>query len=101
MTHSTSFRLYPSAGFRTTWISLLGSGIVLEKVDDRDRGSGPESDGLWGGSSAGAEYACVVGKSNIVFEGGGESKIDGGAEVGCVCVGLDRDDRLFLNLFGL
>ena len=86
MTHSTSFRLYPSAGFRTTWISLLGSGIVLEKVDDRDRGSGPESDGLWGGSSAGAEYACVVGKSNIVFEGG-ENKIDGGVEgVARVCV---------------
>jgi hypothetical protein len=76
----------------------------LEKVDDRDRGSGPESDGPWGASSAGAEYACVVGKSNIVFEAA-ETKIDGGVEgvapCVCVCVGLDRDDRLFLNLFGL
>jgi len=64
---------------------LLGSGIVLEKVDERDRGSGPESDGLWGASSAGAEYACVVGKSNIVFEAG-ENKIDGGVEGVGVCV---------------
>ena len=66
----------------------------MEKVDDRDKGSGPDSDGLWGPASAGAEYACVVGKSNIVCKGG-EKRIDGGAEkVVCVCVcvvcALDR-----------
>jgi len=64
---------------------LLGSGIVLENVDDRDNGSALESDGLLGSASSGAEYACVVGKSNIGFEGG-EKKIDGGSErVVCVC----------------
>jgi len=45
---------------------LFGSGIVLEKVEERDKGSVPVADGLWLSVSGGADEAWFIGPSDIV-----------------------------------
>ena len=62
-----SLSLYPSVGLRTTWITLSCKGIVLAKVDWRDKESEYIFDGVWNRLPSGGVELARPGGVDIIL----------------------------------